>query len=159
MNLFYQFLKIMVFDALVGEQDRHEENWGIIRNNGEYKLSPLYDNGCNLLREFYKQENAEKYYNGLKDFEAYIRRSRTLICKKDGNKYKHFELIEELYNIYPNQIRKEIKNLEKLTDLKIENIVNRIPDDIITTKHKEYIIRYIKIRKQILQNIIKKGSE
>ena len=25
-NLFYQFLKIMIFDALVGEQDRHEEN-------------------------------------------------------------------------------------------------------------------------------------
>ena len=158
-NLFYQFLKIMVFDALVGEQDRHEENWGIIRKNGEYKLSPLYDNGCNLLREFYKEENAEKYYNGLKDFDAYIKRSKTLICKKDGSKYKHFELIKDLYNIYPHQIREEIVNLEKLTDSKIENIVNKMPDYIITAKHKEYIIRYIKIRKQILLDIIGKGSE
>ncbi len=158
-NLFYQFLKIMVFDALVGEQDRHEENWGIIRKDGEYKLSPLYDNGCNLLREFYKKENAEKYYNGLKDFDAYIKRSKTLICKKDGSKYKHFELIEDLYSRYSNQIREEITNLEKLTDLKVENIVNKIPDNIITIKHKEYIMRYIKTRKQILLNIIEKGSE
>lgn len=158
-NLFYQFLKIMLFDALVGEQDRHEENWGIIRKNGEYKLSPLYDNGCNLLREFYKEENAKKYYSGQKNFDTYIKRSKTLIYKKDGSKHKHFELIEDLYKMYPEQIRKEIVNLEKLTNLKIENIVNKIPDNIITTKHKEYIIRYIKTRKQILLDIIGKGSE
>lgn len=157
-QLFYQFLKIIVFDALVGEQDRHEENWGIIRKNGEYELSPLYDNGCNLLRDFYKQENAEKYYNGTKDFNAYINRSKSLICKENGSKYKHFELIEKLYKDYPNQIKLEIINLEKLTDEKINNIVNKMPNHIITEKHKEYIIKYIKIRKQILLNIIEKGS-
>lgn len=90
----------------------------------------------------------------MKNFETYIRKSTTLIYKENGKKYKHFELIEYLYSIYPNQIRKEIKNLEKLTDLKIENIVNKIPDNIITLKHKEYIIRYIKKRKEILLDII-----
>ena len=153
-DLFYQFLKIMVFDALVGEQDRHEENWGIMRINGEYKISPLYDNGCNLLREFRKEDFAIKYYDGLKDFDTYINKSNTLIYKENGKKYKHFELIEYLYNIYPNQIRKEIINLEKLTDSKIEDIVNKMPDNIITIKHKEYIIRYIKARKKILLDII-----
>lgn len=153
-DLFYQFLKIMVFDALVGEQDRHEENWGIMRINGEYKISPLYDNGCNLLREFRKEDFAIKYYDGLKDFDTYINKSNTLIYKENGKKYKHFELIEYLYNIYPNQIRKEIINLEKLTDSKIEDIVNKMPDNIITIKHKEYIIRYIKTRKKILLDII-----
>ncbi len=153
-ELFYQFLKIMVFDALVGEQDRHEENWGIMRINGKYKLSPLYDNGCNLLREFRKEDFAIKYYNGLKNFDTYIKKSSTLIYKQNGKRYKHFELIEYLYNSYPNQIRKEILNLEKLTDSKIEDIVNKMPDNIITIKHKEYIIRYIKTRKKILLNII-----
>ncbi len=156
-DLFYEFLKIMVFDALVGEQDRHEENWGITRKNRKYKLSPLYDNGCNLLREFYKKENAEKYYTGQKSFESYIKRSKTLIYKEDGSRYKHFELIEELYKTYPNEITMEIKNLEKLSNTKIENIVNKIPDNIITTKHKEYIINYIKIRKNCLLNIINGG--
>lgn len=158
-DLFYQFLRIMIFDALVGEQDRHEENWGIIRKNGTYKLSPLYDNGCNLLREFYKEEYAEKFYNGVKDFTSYIKRSKTWIYQKDGNRYKHFDLIKNLYNIYPNHTGKEIMNLEKLTDEKIKNIVNKMPDNIITKKHKEYIIKYIMVRKQILLNIIGKGSE
>lgn len=158
-DLFYQFLKIMIFDALIGEQDRHEENWGMIKKNGIYKLSPLYDNGCNLLREFHEKEYAEKYYSGLKDFNSYIRRSKTLIYKNDGSTYKHFELIEDLYKKYPEQIKKEILNLEKLTDLKIENIVNKIPDNIITEKHKEYIIKYIKERKILLLNIIKERRE
>lgn len=155
-QLFYQFLKIMIFDALVGEQDRHEENWGITRRNKNYELSPLYDNGCNLLREFYKNENAEKYYIGQKSFDSYIRRSKTLIYREDGKKYGHFELIKYLYKIYPNEVKKEISNLKRLTDSSIENIVNKIPDNIITTKHKEYIIVYLKTRKNILLDITNK---
>lgn len=157
-DLFYQFLKIMIFDALIGEQDRHEENWGVTRKSGTYKISPLYDNGCSLLREFYDEKNAKKYYDGIKNFDNYIKRSRTIIYKQDGTKYKHFELIEELYKKYPVQIKREIENLEKLTDSKIENIVNKIPNNIITEKHKEYIIKYIKIRKEILLDIIKEGK-
>ena len=51
-KLFKDFIKIMIFDALVGEQDRHEENWGIIKTNNKYRVSPLYDNGCSLLKDF-----------------------------------------------------------------------------------------------------------
>ena len=65
-SLFNDFLKIMLFDALVGEQDRHEENWGVKKINGKYMISPLYDNGCSLLKEFKDEKFAEKYYNGEK---------------------------------------------------------------------------------------------
>lgn len=158
-NLFFQFLKIIIFDALVEEQDRHEENWGIITRNGQYKISPLYDNGCNLLREFYNQEVADKYYSGDRDFEAYIRRSKTAVYKEDGKKYGHFELIKELYKIYPKQIKVEIENIKKLDDDKIDNIINKIPNKIINEKHKEYIKKYLKIRKRILIEIVEEGSE
>lgn len=158
-SLFYQFLSIIVFDALIGEQDRHEENWGIITKNGEYKISPLYDNSCNLLREFYNEKMAERFYKGEKSFDAYVRRSKTLIYKEDGKQYKHFELIEYLYQLYPDKIREEIKKLDKLSDKEIENIVTRIPDNIIKNQHKEYIIKYVKERKIRLLNIIEKESE
>lgn len=63
-SLFADFIKIMIFDALVGEQDRHEENWGIEFVNNKYKISPLYDNGCSLLKEFKNEEFANKFYSG-----------------------------------------------------------------------------------------------
>lgn len=153
-DLFNQFIRIMIFDALVGEQDRHEENWGIENLNGKYVLSPLYDNGCNLLREFKNELFAEKYYSGIKDFDKFINKSTTLIYKEDNKtKYKHFELIEYLNKLYPVVVQKELENLKKLTDRKIENIVSNIPDNLLTKKHKEYIIIYLKKRRDILLNI------
>ena len=154
-KLFSGFIRTMIFDALIGEQDRHEENWGIIKRNNEYKFSPLYDNGDNLLKEFKNPYNLEKYSSGIKDFDKYINRSRTLIYKEDNSKkYKHFELIEYLNSEYHTIVQKEIKNLRKLTDEKIEEIVNKIPDDLLTKVHKDYIIQYLKKRRDILLSII-----
>ena len=153
-NLFEGFIKVMVFDALVGEQDRHEENWGIERLGDQYRFSPLYDNGCSLLNKFKNEIYANNYYSGKKDFDAYINRSKTLIYKEDNIKqYKHFELIEYLNIHYNKLVQTEILNLNKLTDEIIENIVGKIPDDLLTKIHKEYIIKYLKKRRDILLNI------
>lgn len=153
-KLFEGFIKTMIFDALIGEQDRHEENWGIEITNNEYKFSPLYDNGCCLLREFKNEMYAENYYGGKKNFDAYIKKSKTLVYKEDNKKqYKHFELIEYLNENYCDIVQKEILNLKKLTDDAIESIVDRIPDDLLTKMHKEYIISYLKKRRDILLNI------
>ena len=159
-NLFNEFIKIMVFDALIGEQDRHEENWGLIKNHSNnYKLSPLYDNGVSLLKEFKNPNNLKKYDDGIKDFDKYINRSHTLIYKENHKeKYKHFELIKYLYNEYGTIVENEIKNLNKLTDKIIEKIVNKIPDDLLTIKHKFYIIQYLRKRRDILLNIIERGE-
>lgn len=153
-KLFRDFIKIMIFDALVGEQDRHEENWGIQRIGKEYQMSPLYDNGCNLLREFKDYNLAKQYYSKQKDFNAYIERSKTIIYKEDNKtKYKHFELIEFLNKNYHNEVQNEISNLNKLTDKEINNIVERMPDELLTKQHKEYIIDYLKKRRDRLLNI------
>lgn len=153
-NLFHSFIKIMVFDALVGEQDRHEENWGVLKQNNKYEISPLYDNGDNLLNKFENQDYAQQYYDNANKFDAYIRKSRTLIYKEDKkSKYKHFELIEYLNNSYYNAVQQEINNLKKLTDEKIKEIVDKVPDDLLTTMHKQYIIYYLKKRRDILLGI------
>lgn len=44
-----------------------------------------------------------------------------------------------MYENYTKRIENELINLEKLTDSKIENIVNKIPDYIITEKHKDIL--------------------
>lgn len=85
-KLFAGFIRTMIFDALIGEQDRHEENWGITKTNNQYKYSPLYDNGVNLLKKFKNPIYLEKFSSGLKDFDAYINRSHTLIYKEDNIK-------------------------------------------------------------------------
>lgn len=122
-------------------------------------MSPLYDNGCNLLKEFYDYNYAQKYYEGKKDFEAYIERSVAVIRNNKGKKYKHFELVKEMYKRYPNQMKKEIINLKKLTNNEISKIVNKIPNELMQEKQKEFIIKYVEIRKNRLLNIVEEESE
>ncbi len=156
LSLFNDFIKIMLFDALVGEQDRHEENRGIKKKNNKYTISPLYDNGCSLLKEFRNDIFAEQFYNGKKNFDAYIRRSKVIIYKENNkSQYKHFELIEYLNKDYHDILNYEINNLQKLTNKTIINIVNKIPDDLLTYKHKEKIIEYLEKRRDILINLIR----
>lgn len=145
----------MIFDALIGEQDRHEENWGVEKSENKYEFSPLYDNGCSLLRNFKDENYANLYYNHEKDFDAYINRSKTMIYKEESkSRYKHFELIGLLKSKYSDIVIPELVNLKKLTDEIIKDIVFKIPDDLLTEKHKKYIVLYLIKRRNILLAMI-----
>ena len=99
----------------------------------------------------------QEYESGKKTFKDYINKPKSVIYKDDhSGQYKLVELIEFLYEKYPEQIKKELINLDKLTESKIEEIVNKISNDLLTELHKKYIIQFLKERKKILQGIIEK---
>ena len=39
-----RFVKLCLFDSLIGNHDRHGRNLGLIEHSGKYRLSPFYDN-------------------------------------------------------------------------------------------------------------------
>lgn len=153
-DLFPGFVRIMIFDALIGEQDRHEENWGILKDDkNATRISPLYDNGCSLLRDLIDDEKIKK----IQSLEVYSNRSKTLFRKEAGTikigeskKYHHFELINQLAHDYPKIMKDELASITRLSDNNIRKIVNKVPDKMLTNLHKQYIIKYIILRKQKL---------
>lgn len=45
------FIGYLMFDAWIGNQDRHDENWGILRMiDGSLYLSPSFDHGSSMAR-------------------------------------------------------------------------------------------------------------
>jgi hypothetical protein len=42
-QLIPQFLQMVIFDAWIGNADRHQENWGILTSAAGDRLTPLYD--------------------------------------------------------------------------------------------------------------------
>lgn len=157
-DLIPKFIQIMVFDALVGETDRHEENWGITKNKGRSKISPLYDNGCNLLWQCDDLDLLD-FEKSRDNFIKFIKKSPTCIFNKQKHKYKHFELVTVLYEQYPIDVKKCILSLKQLSNKKIQEIVYKIPDNLLTDLHKKYIIQYLIIRRDILLDIISEGNE
>lgn len=121
------FIRTIIFDAIIGNSDRHQSNWGIIqsitasevrparkslnfpfgksRKNTagfalkiEYKSAPIYDSGCCLGREFGELQ-IQQHLDIQSKFDKYIRNGVSeLRTGKTLRKPSHEELIRHIKN-------------------------------------------------------------
>jgi hypothetical protein len=98
-----RFVEMLAFDALVGNNDRHPANWGVIvsiRQGKPPRFAPVYDSARGLfwnnselrVRQFL----ADKMYR-----QAYIRNSRPQIGWDGVHRVTHIELIRLIAQNYP----------------------------------------------------------
>ena len=154
-KLIEEFIKIMFFDYLIGNTDRHQSNWGVLKKDGSIiGLSPVYDNGSSLCA--YIQEDKIENILG-KDklkFEALVNtksKSRIRINKYDKREPTHLEVVkyikenrDDFYNNLDN-INKNINNES------IKNILDNI--DEISLLRKKLIEKYVLEKIKILNEI------
>lgn len=101
-GLFDQFLKILVFDAIIGNTDRHQDNWGFIKDNksNEISLAPAFDNSTSLGSELVEQKIAGYLDLNRIKLNQYIQRGKAHIrWSEDGVnlvRLNHFELLAKL---------------------------------------------------------------
>lgn len=154
---FEDFLRILFFDALIGERDRHIGNWGILTKNGKRRVSPLYDTANCLLTHFQDENYRRRVLAKENGFISFINQNKTAIYRDDSPKnYSPTDsVIDYLLCHYPEFTKHEIKNLKRLNDGIIENIIKKLPESRMDNELKRYIVQYVKIQKDI---IIKKGE-
>jgi hypothetical protein len=111
--LFEGLVDMIVHDAIIGVQDRHHENWGLIVQRGTAgpppRFSPLFDSARGL---FCNESNADLRRRfvgeaGLKRLNGYAQRSRPLmgwegLVPQQGRKYlTHEQLVAAIYRDEP----------------------------------------------------------
>lgn len=75
------FVGYLMFDAWIANQDRHDENWGVLRTvDGELFLAPTYDHGSSMARNLSDMQRLEKM--NTKDFGQHI--SRFILKARSG---------------------------------------------------------------------------
>ncbi|GLG01255.1 hypothetical protein Alches_12940 [Alicyclobacillus hesperidum subsp. aegles] len=145
------FMAIPVFDAFIGNQDRHCDNWGIIRSRDTFKLAPLYDNGCSL-GHLVKDEDIPDMLRDEERFLGFIRRGKSLIGLPDRKKPKYLELLTHIQMKYPNVVFKNLECLESLTDSALIAILNEVPDAYMSPIKKDFVHHLINKRKNWILN-------
>jgi hypothetical protein len=112
-----------IFDALIGNTDRHQENWGVVfYPDGTSELSPLFDNGTSLGHERFIENISDWDSNRIK---AYILRGchHLRFYRFDTKKrIKHLELINILAE--KNDIKEYMKS--KLLSFEMEGMLEEI---------------------------------
>lgn len=145
-----RFWEMFIIDALIGNNDRNENNWGVILNkdNGNLKVSPVYDNGAS----FYSKSDDEKLENNYNDefkFKQSVYDSSTCSFSKNGHKINPLKYIESMENEDCNKAL--INVISKIDFTKIENIINSIPTtyhglNVCSDIQKKYYIKAMKYR-------------
>lgn len=95
-----------VFDAIIGNTDRHQDNWGVLWRrdsvgNLNPRFAPAFDNGTSLLHEILERklpDFADQAYR-----ERYIRRGRhhIRIDKDAPSQMTHVELLQQIVEARP----------------------------------------------------------
>lgn len=139
------FWDVFIVDALIGNWDRHNGNWGFLYNNetDEVTLAPVYDCGSCL----YPQADETIMQNTLEDeAEMNLRIFNIPLSgiKMNGQKIRYFDFISSLEYEACNDALKRI--LPKIDMEKINKIINETP--FITELQKRFYKTMLKERKE-----------
>ena len=99
----YYWAEVFLFDALIGNTDRHQDNWGIVVSANEFDkvpgyLAPIFDNGTSLGHERFPIRVAN--WNDDR-FDRYIAKGNHHMkwSINDPTGCNHFEMIKNICNI------------------------------------------------------------
>ena len=91
-----RFWDMFIIDALLGNFDRHGSNWGFIRKDDRYRISPVFDNGSCLFPQLNTDEKLEAVLSSEKEMNKRVFTFPTSQVKLNGRKSSYFEVINSL---------------------------------------------------------------
>ena len=90
------FWNMFVVDALIGNTDRNNSNWGIIlRKDGSKELAPVYDNG-NCLNSKWNDERMQIVMDDAAKMEAEAYKARRCIFELQGRRINPYHIMESM---------------------------------------------------------------
>lgn len=90
------FWNMFVIDALIGNTDRNNSNWGIIlRKDGSKEIAPVYDNG-NCLNSKWDDEKMKIVLRDAGKMEAEAYRARRCIFELQGRRVNPYHIMESM---------------------------------------------------------------
>ncbi|XMT17276.1 hypothetical protein QTN79_01260 [Candidatus Saccharibacteria bacterium oral taxon 488] len=171
---------MIIFDAWIGNMDRHHENWAISHQNNIVAqlsllrptkqererlkkgrgLTPLFDHGSSLLFEL-EEKKIDRYYNNRDLFEkSYIRGKKYgFILSTDRQKKNIFDILSDHAQQgtkWSKRFKKAFSKIDKVDDLTIARMILLMPTDgelKYGQKRKELLYYSLRRRKEIMKNI------
>jgi len=150
------FLGYLMLDALVGNQDRHDENWGLILlPDGRITLAPTFDHASSLGRNERDKERIERLTTNDqgRSVERYVARARSALYGRVGERpLTTLEAFEEAARLPEVREAKEYW-LSRLAATHIADfrlILDNLPPTEISDPAKAFALRMLEINRDRL---------
>jgi hypothetical protein len=146
----YKWAKILLFDTIIGNTDRHQENWEVYsffdkKGSLVEELSPAFDNGTAMGYEILPNGFSKK----IASLEAYVGKGTHHMkwALNDKKKVQHFKLLEKLIEKFPKT--------EDLIKAKLKIDILPLYDDILQLTAFDIQDRHYKLTRERADFIIK----
>ena len=150
-NAKQRFWDVVLIDMLINNNDRNEDNWGVIKNklDNSYRLAPIYDCGnC-----FYSKKGDEQLANTLSDENKLLSSALNGVTAYDDDNDKSIRN-EDIVKIKNKDLEDAILRVEKLVCSKLDEItdfIKSIPSsfmgiEVMSDIRKEYYLSTLSIR-------------
>lgn len=155
------FASYIVLDALIGNTDRHHENWGILRRRvGEHWqgiLAPTFDHASSLGRELVDTSDGKCRQRLLREGQVgrYAENAHGAIFwnKTDKRGLSPLELVRRAAVAQPEIFKPALGRLDRLDRYKAEGIIARVPDAWMTPIAREFAVELMCYNSEELGNI------
>lgn len=159
-----------VFDALVGNTDRHHENWGVVSNQEllppveegarpqskfHVSIAPTFDHGSSLGRELL-DERAQQLVADPLAMSRYVR-------KATGGIFEHelarkglspIALVELIASSYPELVRPWRNRIAALPEDFVLPLLASIPDSCMSSASREFVVAFLSVSRKMIMSIL-----
>lgn len=114
------FWDMFIIDAFIANFDRHGSNWGFIKKDNKYRLSPIFDNGSSLFPQLNTDEKIIAVMENQVEINKRIYEFPTSQVRYRGKKSSYYEIISSLeFEECNNALTRIVEriNLEKINKL------------------------------------------
>ena len=151
------FVGYLMLDALVSNQDRHHENWGVIFLPGEgVFLAPTFDHASSLGRNETDAARTDRLTTKDKgrSVDAYVARAKSAFYATHSStkSLTTLDAFREAAKIRPEAANHWVGQLAGVSMKSCRKILAEIPDTEILTPARDFAVRMIEINaSRILQ--------
>ena len=136
------YYDMFIVDALIGNTNRHNRNWGILQSETESKIAPIYDCGSSFTSQMEKDDGGA--YSAMC--------AQSILGNNNGKRIVYSEF-------FKGELKPEIKNaLNRIVPkINISDVSEIISSEVlITDENKNFMISFIKT---MYENVLLPASE
>lgn len=149
----------LLLDALIGNTDRHHENWALIRapekaGTPRYKVAPTFDHASSLGRNEPLERVEERLTTNDRGFtvEAYAAKARSALFSSadDSAPLAPLDAFGEITRFSNPAARAWCQRLDRVTHETLQGILDRVPEDRMPESVKQFVVRMVMFNRQQL---------
>lgn len=143
-----RFWEQFIIDILINNNDRNNGNWGVLYEQGDYKLAPVFDNGASFSNKL-PDKKLSSYLQDNQKMQRSIDTSKT-VYSKDGQQIYAKDLVQlEYADLYRTAEKLIPKIADKMSE--IEDFILKIPErynniTICSETRKMFYIKTMQMR-------------